>query len=64
MSSDKNQVKTIKVKLLRPHQHAGMQYDVGMDIEVSEHDANWLKNLKIAEDVKNTSVFQKIAEEK
>lgn len=50
--SEKAQAKTVKVKLLKAHQHAGMTYDAGMEIEVPEHDATWLKNLKIAEDVK------------
>ncbi|WP_314338863.1 hypothetical protein [Acinetobacter guillouiae] len=64
MSSGKSEAKTVKVKLTQPHRHAGMQYDSGMEIDVMEHDANWLKNLKIAEDVKNTSVIPKTAEEK
>ena len=44
-------LKTVKVKLLKAHKHAGMQYSEGAEIEVPEHDAAWLKNLKIAEDV-------------
>lgn len=56
MSSDKNEVKTIKVKLLKPHQHADKKYDAGDDIEVSELDAKWLKKLNIAEDVKTSPV--------
>ena len=43
-------LKTVKVKLLKAHKHAGMQYSEGAEIEVPEHDAAWLKNLKIAED--------------
>lgn len=46
------QVKTVKVKLLKPHKHAGTQYNEGVEIILPEHDANWLKNLNIAEDVK------------
>ena len=44
--------KTVKVKLLKQHLHAGMQYSKGAEIDVPEHDATWLKNLKIAEDAK------------
>lgn len=68
MSSDKNEVKTVKtvkVKLLKPHHHAGMKYDADMEIEVPEHDANWLKNLDIAEDVKtSTAALVKPTEDK
>ncbi|MBP8005348.1 MAG: hypothetical protein KAZ18_00370 [Acinetobacter sp.] len=48
--------KTVKVKLLKPHKHAGMHYNTGMEIDVPEHDAEWLKNLKIAEDAKPSTV--------
>ncbi len=44
--------KTVKVKLLVEHRHADMQYSAGMELELAECDATWLKNLKIAEDVK------------
>ena len=44
-------LKTVKVKLLKAHKHAGMQYSEGAEIEVPEHDAAWLKNLNIAEEV-------------
>ncbi len=49
--SKTEQVKTVKVKLLKAHNHAGMPYSEGAEIEVPEHDATWLKNLNIAEDV-------------
>ena len=47
-----DKIKTVKVKLLKAHKHAGMQYSEGVEIDVPEHDATWLKNLKIAEDAK------------
>lgn len=52
---EKNEVKIIKVKLLKPHHHSGISYSEGTEIEVLEHDANWLKNLKIAEEVKTST---------
>lgn len=61
---EKNEVKTVKVKLLKAHEHAGMPYSEGMEVEVPEHDANWLKNLKIAEDVKASTASTKVVEEK
>ena len=57
-------VKTAKVKLLKDHKHGEMRYSAGMEIEVPEHDAEWLKNLKIAEDVKASAVAAKPVEEK
>lgn len=62
MSANDN--KPVKVKLLKPHQHGGMKYDAGVDIEVPVHDADWLKNLKIAEDTKVAIAITKTAEEK
>lgn len=64
MSSTKNEVKTVKVKLLQPHHHAGMSYGADMEIEVPELDAAWLKNLKIAEDVKTSTAIPKAIEDK
>lgn len=61
---DKTEVKTVKVKLLQPHNHAGMQYSKDMEIEVPVHDAEWLKNLKVAEDVKASTATTKPVEEK
>ena len=58
----KDVIKTVKVKLLKDHQHGQMRYSEGMEIEVPEHDADWLKNLKIAEDAKTATV--KPAEDK
>ncbi len=49
--SKTEQVKTVKVKLLKPHKHAGTQYNEGVEIILPEHDAAWLKNLNIAEEV-------------
>ena len=46
-----DKIKTVKVKLLKAHKHAGMQYSEGAEIDVPEHDATWLKNLNIAEEV-------------
>ncbi len=61
----KDAIKTVKVKLLKDHQHGKMRYSAGMEIEVPGHDAEWLKNLKIAEDVKSTVVTPtKTVEEK
>lgn len=61
----KDEIKTIKVKLLKDHQHGKMRYSAGMEIDVPEHDADWLKNLKIAEKVKAAAATQtKTAEEK
>lgn len=57
-------VKTIKVKLLADHQHAGMKYSAGVELELPEHDAAWLKNLKIAEDVKVSTSTAKTVEDK
>lgn len=54
MSEQDQKVKTVKVKLLADHTHADMTYTTGMEIEVPEADADWLKNLKIAEDVVTT----------
>lgn len=62
MSANDN--KSVKVKLLQAHNHAGMPYREGMEIEVPTHDAEWLKNLKIAEDVKTSTAITKTAEEK
>lgn len=54
MSEQDQKVKTVKVKLLAYHTHADMAYTAGMEIEIPEADADWLKNLKIAEDVVTT----------
>lgn len=48
----KTETKTVKVKLLKAHEHAGMQYGEGAEITVPEHDAQWLINLDVAEAVK------------
>ena len=60
----KDEIKTVKVKLLKDHQHGQMRHSAGMEIEVPEHDAEWLKNLKIAEDVRASAVAAKPVEEK
>ena len=64
--SKTEQVKTVKVKLLKPHKHAGTQYNEGVEIILPEHDATWLKNLKIAEDAKASTTVSttKTVEEK
>lgn len=49
-SEQDQKVKTVKVKLLADHTHANMAYSAGMEIDVPEADAKWLKDLKIAED--------------
>ena len=40
--------KMVRVKLLKTHQHGEAVYQAGIEIEVPEHTAQWLKNLKIA----------------
>ncbi len=60
----KDEIKTVKVKLLKDHQHGQMRHSEGMEIEVPEHDAEWLKNLKIAEDTKASVSAAKSVEEK
>ena len=60
----KDEIKIVKVKLLKDHQHGQMRYSAGMEIEVPEHDAEWLKNLKIAEDAKASVAAAKFVEEK
>lgn len=60
----KDAIKTVKVKLLKDHQHGKMRYSAGMEIDVPEHDADWLKNLKIAEDAKASVAVAKSVEEK
>lgn len=57
-------IKTVKVKLLKRHKHSGMSYSAGMEIEVPEHDAKWLKNKNIAEDVKTSATPLKLSEDK
>ncbi|RKG30284.1 hypothetical protein D7V21_16205 [Acinetobacter guerrae] len=49
VSEQDQKVKTVKLKLLADHTHANMAYSAGMEIEVPEADAKWLKDLKIAE---------------
>ncbi len=61
---EKAEVRTIKVKLLQAHNHAGMPYSAGAEILVPEHDADWLKSLKYAEDVKTSTASTKVVEEK
>lgn len=57
--------KMVKVKLLKNHQHGQMKYSKGMEIDIPEHDAIWLKNLEIAEDLaKNSATPSKPVEEK
>lgn len=64
--SKTEEVKTVKVKLLKDHQHGEMRYSAGMEIDIPELDAKWLKNLKIAEDVKTSTAVttNKTVEEK
>ncbi len=54
----------MKVKLLKAHTHGGVKYDEGMELDVSETDANWLKNLKIAVDANSKTTANKTDEEK
>lgn len=46
--SDKT-IKTVKVKLLKPHTHGGVKFDAGMEIDMPEHDAKWLINTQTAQ---------------
>ncbi|MFU8924899.1 hypothetical protein [Acinetobacter puyangensis] len=55
--------KTVKVKLLKPHTHAGVKFDVDMEIDVPDHDAKWLINTKIAEQVANKTTSTKTVNE-
>ena len=41
-----------------------MRYSAGMEIELPEHDAQWLKNLKVAEDIKTSAMVTKPTEDK
>lgn len=61
------EIKTVKVKLKADHEHGGMKYSAGAEIVLPEHDAVWLKNLKIAEEIETTAAITpsvKIVEEK
>jgi hypothetical protein len=61
----KEETKTVKVKLLKDHQHGKMRHSTGMEIEVPELDAKWLINLKVAEEVKTSAATtQKPTEDK
>lgn len=60
----KDAIKTVKVKLLKDHQHGKMRHSAGMEIEVPQQDAEWLKNLKIAEDAQASVAAAKLVEEK
>lgn len=55
------EVKTVKVKLRADHTHAGMKYSAGKEIEVTEQDAEWLLQVKVAESVasKTTTIASK-----
>jgi len=44
--------KIMKVKLLKPHTHAGRHYPPGATIELTEDSAKWLISLKKATEVK------------
>lgn len=43
--------KLTKVKLLKPHTHAGVQFDADHEFEAETADAQWLINQKVAEAV-------------
>lgn len=47
---------TVKVKLVQPHVHAGVRYDKGSVIEVSQADAEFLLNLKVIEKIPGQAV--------
>ena len=51
MPEQKPKVKTVKVKLLRPHKHAGEQHAVGAEIELPEKKAAFAIRAKSAEKV-------------
>ena len=44
--------KTIKIKLLKPHSHAGRDYPAGSEIELNEDAAKWLISIKTALELK------------
>ena len=40
--------KKVKIKLEKPHTHAGKEYETGDEIEVSERQAEWLEKIEAA----------------
>ena len=46
----------MKVKLNKPHEHAGEQYEAGEQIEVTQGQANWLADQGIIDKPKSSNV--------
>lgn len=44
--------KLIKIKLLKPHTHAGRSYSKGDEIELNADSAKWLISIKTAQEIK------------
>jgi len=44
--------KSIKIKLLKPHTHAGRDYPKGAELKLNADSAQWLISIKTAEEVK------------
>lgn len=45
-------IKLIKVKLLKPHTHAGRDYPKGAEIDLAPDSAKWLISVKTAQEIK------------
>jgi hypothetical protein len=41
----------MRVKLLKPHTHAGRDYPAGAELDLADADAQWLAGIKVAEPV-------------
>jgi len=63
-ATDKTEVKTVKVKLLKDHEHAGMQYGAGAEIQVSETDEAWLINMGVVANMETTTATKPLEEGK
>ncbi|MGB7480152.1 MAG: hypothetical protein WA924_07495 [Burkholderiaceae bacterium] len=48
--------KTVRVTLVRPHTHAGEKYPAGKSISVPAADAEWLRQVGAAHDIKPKAV--------
>lgn len=44
----------MKIKLLKPHEHAGRTYPVDSELDLRDDDAKWLIAIKVAEAVAET----------
>ena len=53
-------MKKVKIKLEKPHTHAGKEYEAGDEIEVSERQAEWLEKIEAA--IKSVNVKRSAGE--